>query len=242
MESMGMIDKFYQISYGLMKLLLVNMLWLLFNFPIVYIVLVTLTVKSMNELYLLIMIIMLLLPFIFFPATTAMFAVIRRGTLYKKDDRLLSYFWKAYKQNYRRSLVGGIMITVIWIVWIYNYHLSGIEIGSALSYIYLAFTVFLLAFTNYFFADSVHYHLPFIVSIKKSIMMSIGFPHYTISIIGVSGVCLYSLYVLHPIFLVLYGGILPAIICFLGYYFIYLRAKKSKEMTEDKKQWNPLKA
>ncbi|WP_163580637.1 YesL family protein [Gracilibacillus saliphilus] len=242
MESMGMIGRFYQISYWMMKLLLVNMIWVIFNFPIVYMVLAILTVNSMDELYLLLIIIILLLPFIFFPATNAMFAVVRRGVLYKKDDRLLSYFWKTYKQNYARSLVGGITITVLWFVWIYNYQLSGIELGSGLSYIYLALTMFLLAFTSYFFADSVHYHLTFIASLKKSIIMSIGFPHYTISIIGVSGVCLYILYWLHPVFLVLYGGISPAIICFLGYYFIYLRAKRVKETNERKKQWKPQKA
>lgn len=242
MESMGMIGRFYQISYWMMKLLQVNMLWLIFNFPIVYLVLTALTVNSMNELYIIITIMLLLLPFIFFPATTAMFAVIRRRFQNKNDDSVLFYYVKAYKQNYLRSLVGGITITVIWFVWIYNYQLSGIELGSALSYLYLVFTVFLLAFTNYFFADSVHFNVTFFLSIKKALMMSIGFPHYTISVIGVSGACLYILYFLHPVFLVLYGGILPAVICFIGYYFIFLRAKRMNETNEEEQQWNPKKA
>ncbi|WP_066187158.1 MULTISPECIES: YesL family protein [Gracilibacillus] len=226
MEWTGISGRLYRVCDWLMRLLRVNLIWLTFNFPIVYLSLAMLYAKDMGELYWILFTIIALLPFTFFPATVAMFALVRRAVMHRMHHQLLRHFWLFYRQNYGKALLGGLVITLVWGIWLINYQLLQTEIGSPLFYTYLVFTVFLLAFSSYFMADTVHVQLRVWASFRKALLMSLSFPHYTISSIGISLVALYMLYQIHPLFLMLYGGIIPVLLCFLSYYLIFIRAGK----------------
>lgn len=218
------------------RLMMVNGIWLGFNLPVIYFILLSMTVRSLDELYHMIYAILLLLPFVFFPATIALYAVVRQWVIGNKDKLDLSVFWKAYKENYFRSLLIGLIVTGFFIVWIVNYQLAQIEWKSGLFYIYLVLTVSLLAIINAFLADTVHLKLKFTSSIKKSIMIGLFFPHYSISIIGMSVVTLYLLYQLHPFIFLLFSGVIPAVFGFYGYYHLYKRAQKLENAPVKEKQ------
>lgn len=236
MEWIGITGKLYQLCHWVMKLLIVNLIWIGFNFPVVYLALATLDVRTIDELYLILFTMIALLPFILFPATAAMFALVRRAVIHRIQDQLFRTFWRFYRQNYLQSMTGGIIFTIIWGIWLVNYQLLNAEIGSGLFYIYLLLTVFLLAFTSYFVADIVHVHLNVWSSLKKACMISLAFPHYTIASIGVSTAALYILYQIHPLFFILYSGIVPTVIVFLSYYLIVLRASKMMQANMEAKK------
>ena len=75
----------YAISEWIMKFSLINLLWILFNIPIVFLLLNLLFIEQIEELPLILIPLILLMPILFFPATTAMFAMVR-GWIIKDED------------------------------------------------------------------------------------------------------------------------------------------------------------
>lgn len=227
MEMSGLMGSFLRVTEWLMAFFVANLMWLLFNFPILYLLLSMLDVGSVGEVSLHISIVIVLIPITFFPATTALFGVIRRWIDAKNNDRIMYHFWKYYKENFLRSLIGGIFFVALWVLWIVNYNLSGAEIGSGMYYFYIAMTLFLLAFTNYFFADAVHFKLNIFRSIKKVLLVVIFQVHYTLGAAAAVGISIYIIYQIHPLFLFLFFGPLIAYIYFFAYHQIFLRAQEA---------------
>src|SRR5690625_367255 len=227
MEMKGIMGSLFKSSEWIMKFLIINIIWLLFNFPIVYLLLNTLFIQSENSLVTIMILILILLPFVFFPATTAMFASVRRGIVGTNQGKPLYYYWRCYKENYFRSLQGGFFYTTLWVVWILNYHLSGAELGSGLFYFYLAGTLFIVAFTNYFFADTVHFEVKFFSSIKKALFMAVFYLHFTLGSAGALGIAVFVLYLIHPALLLLFSGSIIAYIYFFAFHQIYLKAEEA---------------
>src|SRR5690625_5662858 len=105
MQTNGIIGGLYTITEWATRLALTNILWLIFNIPVLLSVLTLLIVTSMHDLIFISAITVILLPLFFFPATSAMFAVIRRWIIGEVDVRIISSFWQHYKRNYVRSMV-----------------------------------------------------------------------------------------------------------------------------------------
>ena len=221
----GIMGKFLGVSEWVTFFLTVNLIWLLFNLPIIYFSVSLLFVGSTDELHTLLVLLLILVPFIFVPATTAMFAIVRKKIMGNYAGALIQQYWKFYKGNYVRSLLGGLILIPLWVIWGVNFTLANSGIGSPFFYFYIIITSILLAFTNYFFADGVHFTLNIFASLRKSIFMSIGYFHYTIGLAMVSGITLFISYSLHPVLLVLFSGSVIAYIYFFGYYRIYRKAQ-----------------
>src|SRR6185437_1843245 len=113
--------------------------------------------ETFAELQMLIVTVAILAPFILFPATAAMFGVVRNWIIGKQDLPVLRSFWKYYRENYVRGLLGGLVIVPIWSAWAFNYFYSAVQIGSFLFYFFLVITMFLFTFTVHFFSYTVHF-------------------------------------------------------------------------------------
>ncbi|WP_413374933.1 YesL family protein [Alkalihalobacillus sp. 1P02AB] len=224
----GIWSKLFSLSEWLMKILYVNGLWLLFNLPLVYLLANIVLAPTFESLSVLLISFVVLLPFIFFPATTAMFSVVRTFVM-KTEQSIFRTFWKGFKGNYIRSLIGGVFFSALWSLWIYNYYLAQIEWQSPLFYFYLVTTVFLISWNAHFFSDTVHFNVKFFTSIKKSILLAVGYLPYTISMVGVSSFSIYTLNSFHPLFAFFLSGGVFALVCFFAYYQIIKRAIKIQE-------------
>lgn len=128
----GMIGKFYSLSEWLFKLLIANGIWVFFNFPVAYLCLSLFFVPTVEDGYVTLTVIFLLLPFISYPATTALFGLMRQWIVKKKSDKWLSFYWTVYKQNYVKSVMGGLFFVLLWGLWIVNYSLAAVEMKSLL--------------------------------------------------------------------------------------------------------------
>lgn len=230
----GIMDSLLKTSEWLMRLVWINTIWLLFNIPVVYLLLDIVFRNSAEEAFTLLIFVIVLIPFLSFPATTAMFALMRRWIMGKGTNRLFSHYWKFYKQNYFRSIIASIPFMLLWFLWVMNYRFTIVEVGSLIFYVYLFVAIIFFTLTNYSFADRVHFEIGLFASLQKTVFMTIFYIHYTLGAACATIIVVGLLYVVHPILLVLFVGSTISYIYFFAYYQIYLKAKDKQEQELDK--------
>ncbi|MFB3160196.1 DUF624 domain-containing protein [Neobacillus sp. 179-J 1A1 HS] len=214
------------------KLAGINLLWVLFNFPIAYLTLSLFTVKEMWQIGFLIMTIAVLVPFIFFPATTAMFGIVRKWVM-KEEVPIFRFFWKYYKENYKRSLVGGLIFSVLWAIVGVDYYYFQTRI-HLVSYLFLFLMVWLLLITLFFFAHTVHTDTKLGQGLKNVLILSIANPIYSIGLaissIGILYVSFTKLTFLLPFFT---GGAI-SFLAFFAYNKVFTNIVQIQKTSEEK--------
>lgn len=167
---MEMLDgRIYKIMEFIMNAFLLNILWLIMCLPIVTI----------------------------FPATTAMFGVVRA---WKKrgDIQIFSDFFRLFRESFKQSLLIGFL----WMLlaglllgdFIIIYHLN-----SNMKYTIFPFLLFLgilyLFASVYIFPVIVHYQVSWKNAIKNALLLSVSYLHHTILsiliILGAFALCFY---------------------------------------------------
>jgi uncharacterized membrane protein YesL len=222
MVSGGLLPKLYRISEWITRIAGINLLWILFNLPITYLTVNLFLVRTADQLLVILLSIALLAPFIFFPSTTALFGVARKWALGETDVKLFRSFLIFYKENYVRSMIGGLVIVPMWIILVVDYFYFS-KTNSPLFYLFLAIGMFALTFTFHFFSNTVHIHLKFWASIKNSIILAIGRPAHTIGITLLTTIIVYISFKIFT-FLILLG--MGALIAY-GAFFIFYRSLKN---------------
>src|SRR5699024_7445505 len=133
-------------------------------------------VDSPNDLMTIGMTTVIIIPFIFFPATTAMFGIIRKWIL-GHEINMLSSFWKYYKENYVKSLLGGILIVLIWILLIVDYYFYlTTNLSEFFSYFFSILTLLLFVSTLHFFSLTVHMNITLLQIFKNAIYFTFRSP------------------------------------------------------------------
>ncbi|MDQ0223902.1 YesL family protein [Metabacillus niabensis] len=218
-----------------MRLSVINILWVLFNIPICYLLLSLLLADDLSVAFTIILTIAVLSPFLFFPATTAMFGVVRKWVMGETDVPLVKSYWGFYKENYVRSLCGGIVFTLLWIIWGFDFYYFS-QVNVFISSLFLAAGLFLILFTLSFFSNTVHSELTFVTSIKNSFFLSLVYPITNIlMLIGVA-VILYISLTMFTFLLPFFTGTLIALISFTGYYQKMNKILANKKVNPEEKQ------
>lgn len=223
---MGM---FYKASEWIMRLMILNILWIIFNLPIIYITINLIVVEGVNEFIFGVITLILLSPFLLFPATFAMFAVARKWVMKEVDVPILRCFWNYYKQYYITSMLRGLILIVIWFVLSLDYYFivyKNESLNSALLF-YLSLTfiilfMFLIIFTLNFISYSVHLKATILESLKETLIITIGKPFIGLSVFALSFVVLYISINVITFFIPFFMCSLIAIISFSGFNLIYL--------------------
>ncbi|WP_338787047.1 YesL family protein [Metabacillus sp. FJAT-53654] len=200
-----------------MRLSVINLLWIGFNLPICYLVLSLLYANDSSALFMLLATIIILAPFFFFPATTAMFGVARKWVMGDHDVPLVKSYWKYYKENYVRSLCGGIIFTLIWIIWGVDFYFFS-KVNIIISSLFLVGFFFLFLITLFFFANTVHADLKLFTSIKNSFFLSLVYPLTNLVIVVITGIIIYVSLTMFTFLIPFFMGTLIAFIAFAGYY------------------------
>ena len=237
MGASGLVGVFYTVSEWVMRLLIINLLWITFNIPIVYLVINLIAVENINELFMVAITIAALLPFVFFPATSALFAVTRKWVMKETDIRIIHSFLRYYKENYVRSMIGGLVLGAIWTLYVLDYYyfilLKGESFGSTLffflSIVFLIVFMFLLVFTFNFVSYTVHINESLLKSLKDSFIITIGNPLISISICGLNALIIYISFSVLTFLIPFFMGALIALISFAGFYMIYLKVVSMNE-------------
>ncbi|HUC93540.1 MAG TPA: DUF624 domain-containing protein [Paenibacillus sp.] len=241
MEMRGLMGGFYKISEWIMRLSVTNVLWVICSLPFLYLLLVPLfvynTVEELDQLLASLMLAGAAAPFFFFPATSAMFTTVRKWVMGEVDAPLLKTFFRGYKENYVKSMLGGLLYTLIFVIIIVDYrvYLSGIQGLQLLSYIFLGLGLLLVVSLFNFFSLIVHYHKSTFQLVKDAILITIGRPFRSLSTVLVSVAILFistRFTFLFPFF----TGSLIAYMAFFNFYQVYLKMKEMMERQEQLEQ------
>lgn len=201
----------------IMRLSVINLLWIGFNLPICYLLLSLLYSDDQSALIMLLCTIVVLTPFLFFPATTAMFGVVRKWVMGEHDVPLVKSYWTYYKENYVRSLCGGVIFTLFWIVWGVDFYYFS-QVNIIISSLFLVGFLFLFLFTLFFFANTVHTDLKLFATIKNSFFLTLVYPLSNLLIVVVNGIIVYVSLAMFTFLIPFFMGTLITYISFAGFY------------------------
>ncbi len=202
-------SKFYVILEKISNFFLLNILWIFMCLPIVT----------------------------FFPATTAMFGVLREWAM-KKENGVFRPYFRYFKENFKSSfLVGIVWILVVTILYIDFQLISQFSATISTIFISLLFVLgIIVAFmTIYLFPVMVHYKLSFKGILKNSFFISMMyFPTTILSILIIAS--MYTFFVFFPVsFLIIFstGSYLIFLLCYRSFKKIELLTQKHKQLSEN---------
>ncbi|WP_051314592.1 YesL family protein [Alteribacter aurantiacus] len=153
----GFTGAFSRFSDWVLKMVCINLLWILFS---------------------------LLGGILFgvFPSTVAMCAVVRKWFM-GEEVKIFRFFWENYKTNFISSnmLMGTLFILGIFIYWNLYYSFYGTHLLYQLVFFFFCIIAVIYTFTLIMiFPVFVHYQLPLLHYIKNAMILSLSYPIRTI--------------------------------------------------------------
>lgn len=228
MNATRSMELLYNLTDWIVRMLAVNLLWIIFNIPIIFLLINLFLAKSTNELIAIGIILWGIVPFLFFPATTSLFAVVRNWVLKKQDLPIIHSFWKFYKENYTRSMIAGIIIGFMWLIAIVDYYFFTAQISVYFKYPFIVIFIYLFVYTLHFISGTVHFETKLFTSLKNALFITIGSPISNLGLSILNGVIIYISFNYFTFIIPLFIGSIIALISFLGFYKIYIRVEESK--------------
>lgn len=197
------ISKFTSTVDWIWKLIVLNILWCLFTFSGLVI-------------------------FGLFPATTAMFSIMRKWIIKKETPHLFREFWSCFKSEFNRSNIFGLFfwsfVYFIRIDWKFVQSLDSSV--SIILYATLISTLLgALLILIYLFPLIVHYEISFFNGIKKALILAILNPLITIGMVC-AVLVLYYLFSSLPILIPLMVGSTYCLVFMKGSYIVIVNNEK----------------
>lgn len=217
MDTNTLTGKVYIITDWFVKLVFINIIWLLFNIPTIITSVNFLIARSNGELTLALVLLATTIILFFYPATMAMFGVVRALIMKQAHIRTFRTFYQTYKENYLRSMLGGIVFVLIGTVCFFYYLFFDLQAEPIIKYVYYALVLFITMSNLHYFSSNVHFEAPFIASVKNAFLLTIKNP---IISFGCS-IIVFMLVMISfklPILLVLGIGSAIATLAFLAFY------------------------
>ncbi|MFD0958576.1 YesL family protein [Paenibacillus chungangensis] len=243
MEPRGLMGGFYRISEWIMRFSVINLLWIVCSIPFFFFLL-TLFVGTgeqlteeqiLGNMYMTLILMAVVAPFTLFPATAAMFTVARKWVMGEVDVPLFKTFFRGYKENYKQSMLGGILYTLLFAIMVVDFIVYREQL-NILSYIFIAFLILLGVSMFNFFSMLAHYHMKTFQLLKNALLITIGKPFRSLSTAIMAGVVAYfstQFTFLIPFFM----GSIIAYLSFWNFNIIYLKlqeqAEKMKQSEEE---------
>ena len=225
MKKDGLWGIIYIITEWLTRLAVTNLLWLFFNIPIFIVALNFFVTDSTAQILFIGAMIMIMLPFFFFPSTTAMFALIRRWALNEVDAPLIRSFWKYYRENYVRSLLGGFIIVGIWAILLVDFFYFTTNVHDLLKYLFFALFIYMGMFTLHFFSNTVHFDTKLSQSLKNAFYMTLKNPISSLIVVILNIVIIVISVKILPFLLIFFTASLVAGLSFMAFHMISLHTK-----------------
>ncbi len=235
MEPRGLMGGFYKISEWIMRLSAINLLWVICSLPFFIVMLVGLLIPVgdtpdtvLDGIKSSFILMAVLAPFTLFPATAAMFTVARKWVMGEVDVPLFKTFFRGYKENYKQSMLGGILYTLLLVIMVVDFVVYKEKL-QILSYVFIAFLVLLFISIFNFFSMLVHYHMKTFQLIKNAILITIGKPFRSLSTAMMCGVVLYISFFHFQFLIPFFMGSIIAFLSFWNFNIIYVKLQEQAE-------------
>lgn len=222
MSSSGLQGGIYTFFEWIMKFVTINLLWIVFNIPIVYLFFNIHFVGKFEDLFILLLMLLIILPFIFFPATQAMFASVRDWLLKKGDKSLIKSYWLYYKENYIKSLLGGIILSIIWFVWLADFYFS-LQQNELLMGIFSVTGVVLYVYTINFFSVGAHLDIKLRSILKKALLVTFASPGLFFYVLLSNILLLFIGFNFLTFLIPFFMGSLISFVSIAGFYKVFLK-------------------
>ncbi|MGN8646215.1 YesL family protein [Gracilibacillus sp. HCP3S3_G5_1] len=224
----GLTKAILVITEWITRLFSANIIWLLFNLPVILFSVNVAFADSRHQLTSIIVILLLIAPFITFPATVALFTVVRRWTMEDTTIPVFQSYRKYWKENYKNSIIAGFIIEGFWLIYAADYYFFTTNISPSLALVLIILGVVFLMITLFFMCSLAHSDLPIKKLLKNSTIMVISHPFLTVSI-GVFNLSIvYISFMYAPYLLILFLGSSIAFVTFSGFYKIYRKVELIK--------------
>ncbi|MGP4041409.1 YesL family protein [Gracilibacillus sp. D59] len=153
-----------------------------------------------------------------FPATTALFGVVRKWHSEGTDAGSIRLFFSLFRENFKRSFIIGVLWTIAGVILFVDWSiLQQVEFtGKIVVFALLIFSIMLFIFmTIYIFFVLVHYELSILQTLKNALFLSLGyFIHTLLLLVTIVGAITITIFA--PIFIMIFGSILA-----FSMYFIF---------------------
>lgn len=210
MQYQGVMGVVHYISSWIMRLAYVNLLWLIFSGAGLII-------------------------FGLFPATTAMFSVIRSWIIHDLDSPVFKTFWKSYKNEFVQSnVIGYFMLIIGYLLYINFTYLQTMTEHPASTLLLVIFFIFCLTFSIillYIFPVLVHYQLKMVDVIKSAFLVGLLSPFYTLLMVsGMAAVYLFISFI--PGMIPFFSGSLIALFIMANAYRAIIKVDHTTKHSE----------
>jgi len=229
----GLMGGLYRICEWIMRFSVINVLWVICSIPFLLAALPVLTVENTGQLTMVLIISGVIAPFVLFPATAAMFTVARKWVLGDVDVPLFKTYFRGYKENYRQSMFGGIIYSLLFLLFVVNMRFYA-ELTNSLQFLSVMFLVLIAVLCVslfHFFSILSHLHMSVFQIIKSSLLITIGRPLTSIMIAITSAVILYISFFHFQWLLMFFSGSLIAYSSFFYFHRMFVK------LQEKQRQW-----
>jgi uncharacterized membrane protein YesL len=192
----------YRISEWVTRLMYVNLLWILFSF-------LGLVVLG------------------FFPATTAMFSVVRKWVM-KEEINVFNTFWASYKSEFLKSNGVGLIIITLGCFFYFNIKIVEAITLPSLKLLYIPNVIMILIFICtllYIFPVLVHFKVGLTVAIKNAVILMTINPMTTF-VMAVLTVGFYFILGKFPGFIPFFSGSIPAFLLMFFSNYVFKKFNK----------------
>ena len=138
-----------------------------------------------------------------------------------KIAHLFKSYWRYYKENYKRSVLSGLILTITWTIWAVDIYYF-FDKNSIMMFLFMIMGIILFVFSINLFSITVHYHMKLFTALKNAFLLTIGSPVLFIAVAISSGVVLYISLNVFKFFLPFLTGSLIAFLSFSAFYRNYL--------------------
>lgn len=153
----GMMNGFYRLCEWVIKLAYINILWILFTC-------------------------MGLIIFGIYPATTAVFSLMRKFMKGDTDYPIFKSFWQNYKKDFLKSNYLGLIISVVGVVLYLDIYFVAQTNHTILQLVYyplLLITIVFLLTLLYVFPVFSHYDVNVFLVFRNAVMIMVSYPLHT---------------------------------------------------------------
>lgn len=218
-------ETFNEAVEWLIKMTMTNIYWFILNLPFAFVIFTMIFSPVKIGLLYYLLCFFILVPLLFFPGTTALFAVARDWVLKREPTSHTTAFFKYFKDNYKKSIISGLIFMILWLIIVGDvYYLQ--SVGNAVfSMIFLIFSAGLLVYTIQFISLSVHFEMDVKTLLKNAFYFTFGKPISSLLIFFITIFLIYvsiaKLWFLLPFF----TGSIIAYVSFLIFHRMYLQIK-----------------
>ena len=239
MEFKGAMGGLYRITEWISRIAFSNILWALCSIPflltaVLKVIMMASGTGGPNEQITLNWVLGITAPFTVFPATAALFTVVRKWVMGNTDVSTFRTFFQGYKENYVKSMLGGLIYSLLFVIMyvdvtVYMTQMTSFKIVGILMLV-LMIILFVSMFN--FFSIIVHYQMTFKEVVTNSILLTIARPIRVFSTL-VAGAFLLYIGLKYP---ALYFICIPTLIAMVAFFNFYATYNKLQLQVEKKKQ------